>query len=387
MTTTNPTEAPTGRRRGPSMADVAREANVSGQTVSRVSNGRSNVDAETRERVLAAMRKLGYRPNSAARALRTGRFHSIGVIMFTLSSFGNMRTLDAIASAATDAGYSITLIPVPHPTQGEVSVAFDRLSEEAVDGVIIIVEAHLLDESDVALPPGPPRRGRRLHRGATVPHRRHRPGARRHARDRAPARARPPHGVARRRTRALLLRRAPPCVVGVDAARARRRRAARARRRLVERVGPRARAPARPRPRGHGGLRGERPDGARRAPRTARGRPRRARRGERRRLRRHGGVGELLAAAHDGAPVLRRGRTAVGRGAPARGRGRRARTAPRSSPPSSSCATARRARRPEPDGAPCAPRSRHPKGIAPTTTPTPSITSETMAARHSTFLW
>ncbi|MFC5788870.1 LacI family DNA-binding transcriptional regulator [Agromyces tardus] len=156
MTTTNPTEAPAGRRRGPSMADVAREANVSGQTVSRVSNGRTNVDAETRERVLAAMRKLGYRPNSAARALRTGRFHSIGVIMFTLSTYGNMRTLDAIAVAATDAGYSLTLIPVPHPTQGEVSVALHRLSEEAVDGVIIIVEAHLLDETDVELPPDLP---------------------------------------------------------------------------------------------------------------------------------------------------------------------------------------------------------------------------------------
>jgi DNA-binding LacI/PurR family transcriptional regulator len=153
---TNAAEAAPVRRRGPSMADVAREANVSGQTVSRVSNGRENVDTETRERVLAAMRKLGYRPNSAARALRSGRFHSIGVIMFTLSSFGNMRTLDAIATAATDAGYSITLIPVPHPTHGEVSGAFDRLSEEAVDGVIIVVEAHLLDESDVELPAGLP---------------------------------------------------------------------------------------------------------------------------------------------------------------------------------------------------------------------------------------
>ena len=155
-TVTTPAQAAPGRRRGPSMADVAREANVSGQTVSRVSNGRDNVDPETRQRVLEAMRKLGYRPNSAARALRSGRFHSIGVIMFTLSSFGNMRTLDAIAIAAADAGYSITLIPVPHPTQGEVSVAFDRLSEEAVNGVIIIVEAHLLDESDVVLPAGLP---------------------------------------------------------------------------------------------------------------------------------------------------------------------------------------------------------------------------------------
>ncbi|WP_230672605.1 LacI family DNA-binding transcriptional regulator [Rathayibacter sp. Leaf248] len=148
-----PTTSTAPRRRGPSMADVARLAKVSGQTVSRVSNGRSNVDGETRERVLQAMRQVGYRPNSAARALRTGRFHSIGVIMFTLSSFGNMRTLDAIAVAAADAGYSITLIPVPHPTQGEVSVAFHRLSEEAVDGVIIIVEAHLLDEADIVLPP------------------------------------------------------------------------------------------------------------------------------------------------------------------------------------------------------------------------------------------
>jgi DNA-binding LacI/PurR family transcriptional regulator len=153
---TNPATGAVPRRRGVSMADVARRAKVSGQTVSRVSNGKQNVDGETRERVLEAMRELGYRPNSAARALRTGRFHSIGVIMFTLSSFGNMRTLDAIAVAAADAGYSITLIPVSHPTQGEVSVAFHRLSEEAVDGVIIIVEAHLLDETDIVLPPDLP---------------------------------------------------------------------------------------------------------------------------------------------------------------------------------------------------------------------------------------
>jgi len=140
------------RRRGPSMADVAREAGVSSQTVSRVSTGRTNVDDDTRSRVLAAMRKLGYRPNSAARALRSGQFRNIGIIMFTLSSFGNIRTLDSIAIAAANAGYSITLIPVPHPTQGEVSIAFTRLGEQAVDGVIIIIEAHLIDEADIELP-------------------------------------------------------------------------------------------------------------------------------------------------------------------------------------------------------------------------------------------
>jgi DNA-binding LacI/PurR family transcriptional regulator len=142
--------------RGPSMADVARLAGVSSQTVSRVANGLSNVETATRERVLSAMGTVGYFPNSAARALKTGRFKSIGVIMFTLSSFGNMRTLDAIATASAQAGYSITLIPVTLPTQGAVAGAFNRLSEQAVDGVVIIIEAHVLDRADITVPPGLP---------------------------------------------------------------------------------------------------------------------------------------------------------------------------------------------------------------------------------------
>ncbi|RSM55936.1 LacI family transcriptional regulator [Amycolatopsis sp. WAC 01376] len=142
--------------RGPSMADVAREAGVSGQTVSRVANGRTNVDEATRERVLAAMRRVGYRPNSAARALRNGRFRSIGVIISALATFGNSRTLDAVASAAAGEGFSIILMPVTRPSQGEVSGAFSRLDEQAVDGVIILIEQHELDQSEIELPHGLP---------------------------------------------------------------------------------------------------------------------------------------------------------------------------------------------------------------------------------------
>ncbi|WP_432947408.1 LacI family DNA-binding transcriptional regulator [Kribbella sp. CA-253562] len=149
-------EIPVRRRRGASMADVARVAGVSGQTVSRVANGRSNVDEATRDRVLAAMREVGYRPNSAARALRNGQFRSIGVIVFELSSFGNTRTLDAIATAATTSGYAVNLLPVLDATQGAVSTAFTRLGEQAVDGVIILIEAHQLDEAEVMLPDGLP---------------------------------------------------------------------------------------------------------------------------------------------------------------------------------------------------------------------------------------
>ncbi len=138
------------------MADVAAAAGVSSQTVSRVANGLTNVDASTRDRVLVAMGELGYQPNSAARALKTGRFRSIGVIMFTLSTFGNMRTLDAIATASAEAGYSITLMPIAVPTQGEVAGAFGRLTQQAVDGIVIIIEAHILDRAHIVLPTGIP---------------------------------------------------------------------------------------------------------------------------------------------------------------------------------------------------------------------------------------
>ncbi len=142
--------------RGPSMADVAREAGVSGQTVSRVANGKTNVDDATRERVLEAMRRVGYRPNSAARALRNGRFRSIGVIISALSTFGNSRTLDAVSSAVAAEGFSIILMPVTRPSQGEVAGAFSRLNEQAVDGVIILIEQHQLDQSEIELPHGLP---------------------------------------------------------------------------------------------------------------------------------------------------------------------------------------------------------------------------------------
>ncbi|WP_042429113.1 LacI family DNA-binding transcriptional regulator [Streptacidiphilus anmyonensis] len=135
------------------MADVARLAGVSSQTVSRVSNGHEGVIDETRERVLSAMKQLGYRPNGAARALKQGRFHTLGVVLFTLSTTGNMRTLEAIADSAAQEGYGITLMPVAVPTQTGVRGAFTRLGELAVDGVIVIMEVHLLDSTTVQLPP------------------------------------------------------------------------------------------------------------------------------------------------------------------------------------------------------------------------------------------
>ncbi|MFH9727514.1 LacI family DNA-binding transcriptional regulator [Streptomyces sp. NPDC017254] len=135
------------------MADVAQLAGVSSQTVSRVSNGDAAVVESTRAKVLDAMKELGYRPNSAARALKRGEFRAIGVITMGLSSTGNVRTLEAIAGSASHAGYAVTLIPLDAPTQDNVKGAFTRLDELAVDAVVLIMEVHLLDTAALTLPP------------------------------------------------------------------------------------------------------------------------------------------------------------------------------------------------------------------------------------------
>jgi LacI family transcriptional regulator len=75
------------------MADVARLAGVSHQTVSRVINGHPSVRPDTRERVLRAMRELDYRPNAMARGLASRRSGVLGVVSFDTILFGPASTL------------------------------------------------------------------------------------------------------------------------------------------------------------------------------------------------------------------------------------------------------------------------------------------------------
>jgi DNA-binding LacI/PurR family transcriptional regulator len=122
------------------MAMVAARAGVSGQTVSRVVNGSPRVDPDTRTRVETAMAELGYRPHRAARALRTGRSQTIGLVVTTLATVGNSRMLQATAEAAAERGYALTLVTAADG----VAEAFDRLAEQEVDGAIVLNEASAL---------------------------------------------------------------------------------------------------------------------------------------------------------------------------------------------------------------------------------------------------
>ncbi|MCW3493285.1 LacI family DNA-binding transcriptional regulator [Microbacterium sp. SSM24] len=121
------------------MADVARIAGVSGQTVSRVVNDSPRVDPATRTRVESAMAQLGYRPHRAARALRTGRTQTIGLVVSTLATVGNSRMLQAVADAAAARGYALTVVTLG--AAPDVASAFERLSEQGVDGAVVLNEA------------------------------------------------------------------------------------------------------------------------------------------------------------------------------------------------------------------------------------------------------
>jgi DNA-binding LacI/PurR family transcriptional regulator len=134
-----PADGPFLRRpRAPVMSDVGRLAGVSHQTVSRVINGSPHVRPETRAKVLAAMEELGYRPNSVARALVTGRSKTLGVVSFDTTLYGPASTLFGIERAAHEAGYFIIVASLEALKRSSVLDAIERLRRQGVDGILVI---------------------------------------------------------------------------------------------------------------------------------------------------------------------------------------------------------------------------------------------------------
>lgn len=129
-----------GRKR-PSMADVARLAGVSAQTVSRVVNEEPYVTHEKKEAVSDAMRELGYRPNTAARAMRHGSFKTIGVFYRSLHPVGNRKALEGITRAASARGYSVVLVPIGG--ESRVGESEPPPSHSSIDVAIVIVSSSL----------------------------------------------------------------------------------------------------------------------------------------------------------------------------------------------------------------------------------------------------
>lgn len=115
--------------------DVAREANVSMATVSRVVNGNPNVKPATRKKVLDVIEQLDYRPNAVARGLASKKTTTVGVIIPDVTNLYFSSLARGIDDIATMYKYNIILANSDQNNHKEIQVLNTLLSKQ-VDGII-----------------------------------------------------------------------------------------------------------------------------------------------------------------------------------------------------------------------------------------------------------
>ena len=118
------------------MKDIAQELGVSIGTVSKVLREHPDISVETRERVRKRMAELNYRPNLAARALVTGRTHTIGLVVPDLVHPFFAEVASALSRLLRKQGYSLIISSSDEDLDSE-SRAIDHLLERQVDAMIL----------------------------------------------------------------------------------------------------------------------------------------------------------------------------------------------------------------------------------------------------------
>ena len=148
-----PVQSPTPK---PVMADVARLAGVSHQTVSRVINGSTSIRPATKARVEQAISELGYRPNTAARALVTRRSGIIGIVGTNSALYGPSSIQRSVQEAARAAGYFSSLVPLAEVTLSSLRDALDHLARQSVEAIVMIAAQEdalaVVHSADAGLP-------------------------------------------------------------------------------------------------------------------------------------------------------------------------------------------------------------------------------------------
>jgi len=133
--------------RAPNIRDVAAQAGVSYQTVSRVLNDSPSIKSSTRERVLDVIRELGYRPNQAARALVTSRSRTIGVLSANSSAlYGPTTAINSIEKSAREAGYRLSITNINTGDYASIKSGLDYLLSQSVEAIVVIApQARVFD--------------------------------------------------------------------------------------------------------------------------------------------------------------------------------------------------------------------------------------------------
>lgn len=134
------------------MRDVARQANVSQSTVSRVLSATSSkvpISEETRVKVMEVIDALGYRPNQFARSLKGRKVHMIGMVIADISNPFYHSMVRAVQDIAFHHHYDVVIANSDHTREKELLFC-ESILRRPVDGVIII-PYHLTDEDLEAL--------------------------------------------------------------------------------------------------------------------------------------------------------------------------------------------------------------------------------------------
>ncbi|WP_413363149.1 catabolite control protein A [Lysinibacillus sp. 3P01SB] len=119
--------------------DVAREANVSMATVSRVVNGNQNVKPATRKKVLEVIERLEYRPNAVARGLASKKTTTVGVIIPDISNNLYAELARGIEDIATMYRYNIILANSDQ-NEGKELTLLDTMLGKQVDGIVMMTD-------------------------------------------------------------------------------------------------------------------------------------------------------------------------------------------------------------------------------------------------------
>jgi LacI family transcriptional regulator len=121
----------------PTIYDVAREAAVSHQTVSRLLKGHNNIRPDLKIRIELAMGKLDYRPNFAARSLASRRSVLLGALVCDMSEVGPTKSAQGAAEAAREAGYFLDVLSVDPRDPGAIDNALALMRERDLAGLLI----------------------------------------------------------------------------------------------------------------------------------------------------------------------------------------------------------------------------------------------------------
>jgi LacI family transcriptional regulator len=134
-------ERPTGTRKIATLKDVAREAGVSIAAVSYSLNGGGSIGEEVRARVREVAERMGYRPNRSARAVRTGRSMTLGLVVPDLNNPYYPALAQSFERAARQAGYTVVLIDTSGSEEEEVE-GIRHLENHGVAGAVWCQTAH-----------------------------------------------------------------------------------------------------------------------------------------------------------------------------------------------------------------------------------------------------